>query len=284
MITLAVLIPTKNRRALLERALKSVFDQTTPPSEIVVVNDGSSDGTKEFLENLKLTHSNLKVLNRGESGGVNTARNQGIKEAVSEWVAFLDDDDEFVPEAVATMKEKVAMLPSDISTAYFNSKIFRDSTSFIGGFQFQKIKKEGSGEINFYDPSYEETMVKFNLKGDCKQVIRKEVFLEEAYQFPESVNGFESYTMNLIARDNKGIRYFPQELTMIHQESNLYDRLSIIAPKKNPLPLLVLHFKQLFQHRIFYFSHPSYFFGKLVTMMKLFVHCFFIYLLVILSK
>jgi len=268
MNSLAVLIPTKDRLELLKKALQSIFNQTQNPDEIIVINDGSTDKTDEYLENLKKDHGNLKVINRDKNGGVNTARNQGIKIAISQWIAFLDDDDEFVPDAVKIIKEKISILPETYGVAYFNSEIHRDQETFIGGFQFDRLKNQ---DMEFYDPTYQESMTKFNLKGDCKQVLRRSLFENNKYQFPESVNGYESYTMNLLARDGVGIRYFPQVLTIIHQESAVPDRLSIEAPRKNSWPLFVLHFKQLFQHWKFYIWHPLILLKKKLTMTKLLV-------------
>lgn len=268
MNTITILIPTKNRRVFLERALKSVFNQTVLPDEIVVVNDGSIDDTKEFLEKIAANHRILKVINREKSGGVNTARNQGIGESSSDWIAFLDDDDEFDINAIEIIRKKINEIPKDFFVIYLNSKIYRDDHSFTGGFQFEKL----NNNLNFYDPSYEETITKFNLRGDCKPVFRKSLFKNKKYLFPESVNGFESYTMNLIAKDKKGIRYFRDVTTLIHQENELNDRLSINASKKNPLPLLILHIRQVFQHFLFYIKHPPFFFKKFVEMLKLLVH------------
>lgn len=265
--TVAILIPTKDRLRLLKRCLDSVFRQSSPPDEIIVVNDGGVDGTRKYLEDLLLTHPNLVVINRERSGGVNTARNQGIKIIRSDWIAFLDDDDEFFESAVKIIRERVNDLENSYSVAYFNTKIENDSETFVGGFQFDKLGKNVARHT--YDPSYEETMTKFNLKGDCKQVLRRRLFENDRYRFRETVNGFESYTMNLIARDGNLIRYFDDVLTHIHQESNLQDRLSITAPKKNPWPMFVLHCKQLVEHWRFYTLHPLFLLKKIITMLRL---------------
>lgn len=267
--TVSVLIPTKNRRKLLERSLGSIFKQTNPPDEIIVVNDGSDDDTKEFLNTVASLHCNLKLIHREISGGVNTARNQGIRESSSDWIAFLDDD-EFDINAVETIRKKINEIPKDFFVVYLNSKIYRDDHSFTGGFQFEKL----SSNLNFYDPSYEQTVTKFNLKGDCKPVFRRSLFENKKYLFPQSVNGFESYTMSLIARDKKGIRYFKDIATLIHQEDELIDRLSINAPRKNPWPLFVLHIKQIPDHFKFYITHPLFFLKKIKEMLKLLVRVF----------
>ncbi|MFQ5525800.1 MAG: glycosyltransferase family 2 protein [Thermoanaerobaculia bacterium] len=91
--TVAVVIPTHNRMELLARALRSVRSQSLAPSEVIVVDDGSEDGTaamvaEEFPE--------VKLLSQPQSG-VSAARNRGIATAESDWLAFLDSDDEWLP-------------------------------------------------------------------------------------------------------------------------------------------------------------------------------------------
>lgn len=261
--TISVLIPTKNRKILLERVLKSVLDQTVLPDEIVVINDESIDGTKEYLDNLSQKHNILKIIHREEGGGVNTARNQGTREAKSDWIAWLDDDDEFVPEAIEKIKQKLQRISDNIFVVNFNSKIYKNDDSFNGGYQFKEDRE-------FIDLNYEDWMlIKNNLKGDCKPVFRKYLFEDKNYLFPETVNGFESYTMNLIAKNKKGIRCYSEVTTLIHQETEVGDRLSLSASAKNPWPLFVLHFKQLFQHYKFYAKHPRILWRKKIEMLKL---------------
>ncbi len=259
--SITVLIPTKNRKALLDRALVSIFSQSIAPEEIIVINDGSTDGTKEFLDNIALEHSNLRVMHREKSGGVNTARNQAMKEVSSKWIAWLDDDDEFFPEAISTMKDRLQNTPETINLAFFNSLIDTGKTTYIGGYQF-------TDDRLYYDTYYEELIIKKGLRGDCKPVFRKSLFADGAYQFPETVNGFESYTVYLIVRDGKGVRYYRDVLTHIHLEAS-FDHLSFSASRKNPFPLLVLQQKQLVQHADFYRSHPESAAPKYKAMAKL---------------
>lgn len=92
-LPISVIIPTYNRRLLLARALKSVVQQSVQPLEIIVVDDGSTDGTtawlqREFPKVIVLVQENL---------GVSAARNRGIAHAQGEWVALLDADDVWLP-------------------------------------------------------------------------------------------------------------------------------------------------------------------------------------------
>ncbi|MCV6608560.1 MAG: glycosyltransferase family 2 protein, partial [Campylobacterales bacterium] len=84
---ISVVIPTLNRSQLVLEAVKSVLNQTVKPFEIIVVDDGSTDDTKEVLEDL-----NIKYIYQ-ENKGVSSARNRGIQEARGGWIAFLDSDD-----------------------------------------------------------------------------------------------------------------------------------------------------------------------------------------------
>ncbi len=268
MIKVSVIIPTKNRKVLLERCLKSLSNQTVKPDEIIVVNDGSNDNTKNWLEKMKNDISNLKIINREISGGVNVARHEGIKSSDSEWVACLDDDDEFLPDAIEKIKKRSEEVPDKCGVIFFNTIVNNNKGSFRGGFQFEE-KQE------FCDLGYDDMMlIRSKIKGDCKPVIRRRLFVKDGYKFPESVNGSESYFFYLIARDGKGIRCYPEVTTLIHQEIEVGDRLSLSASIKNPWPLFVLHFKQIFQHYRFYLRHPKMLFQKKVAMLKLLAHVF----------
>ncbi len=257
----AVLIPTKNRKELLEKALQSVFEQIPVPEEIVVVNDGSTDDTASFLSDLSKKHGNLTVVERSKSGGVNTARNQGIKIIKSEWVVFLDDDDVLEKNAVSTIKEKIENISEDFYLLCFNTQIENDTEKFVGGFQF-------SGEEEFFDPTYEEFMTKYGLRGDCKPVFRKEIFSNNDYWFEESVNGFESITIRKMIRDDKKIRYYKEVSTIINQKSNI-DHLSSSAPLKNPKNYLNVHVMDLNDNYEFYGSNKFVLMKKYLHMSRI---------------
>ena len=87
---ITVIIPVYNREQTIKRAINSVLSQSIPPEEIIVVDDASTDGTKEILEGYgnKITRITLP-----ENSGVSRARNEGIKHVRTDWAAFLDSDD-----------------------------------------------------------------------------------------------------------------------------------------------------------------------------------------------
>jgi glycosyltransferase involved in cell wall biosynthesis len=93
-LSISVIIPSFNRASVLPRALNSVLAQTRGAAEIIVVDDGSSDGTNALVER---NYPGVKLLTQGNRG-VSSARNAGVSLSTGEWLAFLDSDDEWLPE------------------------------------------------------------------------------------------------------------------------------------------------------------------------------------------
>lgn len=112
---LSVIIPTRNRRELLKECLNCLLNQDFPKDdyEIIVVDDGSSDGTKELLDELS---ANIKCF-RQERKGPATARNVGIKKSKGDVIAFLDDDCLVERSWVTQMVEYQRRLPETIGVA-----------------------------------------------------------------------------------------------------------------------------------------------------------------------
>ncbi|MBT6982542.1 MAG: glycosyltransferase, partial [Candidatus Marinimicrobia bacterium] len=101
---ISVVIPTYNRKHTLSRALDSVLAQSYQPFEIIVIDDGSTDGTFDLIKSkypsVKLLESfqPSKSLKGYSPKGVSVARNVGIKKSKGDWISLLDSDDEWVPD------------------------------------------------------------------------------------------------------------------------------------------------------------------------------------------
>ena len=91
---LSIIIPVYNTEDYLERCLASCLDQDIPESEyeIVVLNDGSTDGSLQVAERISSSHPNIRIVSQ-ENGGLSRARNAGLREAVGDYVWFVDSDD-----------------------------------------------------------------------------------------------------------------------------------------------------------------------------------------------
>ena len=96
---ISVVIPLYNKEKSISSTLRTVLNQTFSDYEIVIVNDGSTDGSVEEIE--KVQDDRIRLVHQ-PNAGVSAARNRGIEEAKGDLIAFLDADDEWKPEYLAT--------------------------------------------------------------------------------------------------------------------------------------------------------------------------------------
>lgn len=96
MPAVSVIIPTYNRANLIGRAIRSVLNQTYQDLELLVIDDGSTDGTDDVVRGF--ADPRIHYLRRDSNGGASAARNTGIRRAKGRYMAFLDSDDEWLPE------------------------------------------------------------------------------------------------------------------------------------------------------------------------------------------
>lgn len=99
---ISVIIPTFNRKTLCKKAITSVLNQTYTNYELLVVDDGSTDGTsQDILFGGKSNRKHCRYFSLPHNTGVAYARNYGAAQAEGEWIAFLDSDDEWHPKKIA---------------------------------------------------------------------------------------------------------------------------------------------------------------------------------------
>jgi len=116
----SIIIPTFNRKGLVCEAIASIYEQTMQNFELIVVDDGSTDGTREAVQN---TYPDVHYLFQKNSG-VSSARNLGMKHAAGEWFAFLDADDLWTPQKLEIQLEAMAQHNSLVS--YTNEIWYRN--------------------------------------------------------------------------------------------------------------------------------------------------------------
>lgn len=108
----SVYIPTRNRVALLRKAVDSVLAQTHGNVELIVINDASTDGTEEYLRAKSQRESRLRYVSNPSPLGAPASRNIAIREARGIFVTGLDDDDEFLPCRIASFLDYWKLLTS----------------------------------------------------------------------------------------------------------------------------------------------------------------------------
>lgn len=133
---ISVVIPTLNRINTLQRALDSVINQTYKPAEIIVVDNGSSDGTLKFLRE---QYPKITILTENKIG-VSSARNKGIKKSINQWIALLDSDDAWHPRKLEIQTSMLDNALKEYNLIHTDEVWFRNNKHIN---QMKKHKKQG---------------------------------------------------------------------------------------------------------------------------------------------
>jgi len=115
-----VVVPAYNYAQYLERAVRSALAQHHQPVEVVIVDDGSTDGTPDLARRLAAESPAVRCI-RQENAGLSAARNTGIRAASHPFVAFLDADDEWLPDMLSTAMAAFQKLPASVGIVACNS-------------------------------------------------------------------------------------------------------------------------------------------------------------------
>jgi glycosyltransferase involved in cell wall biosynthesis len=197
----SVIIPSYNRSTLLPRAIKSVLDQTFSDLEVIVVDDASTDDTRQSVENLK--DSRIRYVRHNINKGVNAARNTGIQSALGEFVAFLDSDDEWLPEKLAKQLDRFAEVGDDVGVIYCGYLTKFQGTGEILATNIPQIRGQVFGEL---------LNKCFLVSGT--PLIRIRCFPEGF--FDENLHGCEDWDMWLRISKNYQFDFVPDILAIIY--------------------------------------------------------------------
>ena len=176
---ISIVIPTYNRCELLKRAINSVLDQTINVKEIIIVDNGSTDNTYEMISSLfpEITYiyENRK--------GVSIARNVGIKNCDSTWIAFLDSDDAWEPQKL----EKQLFFSNNNTKKY---RVIHTNEIWYKNNKFQnQLKKHEKSGGDIFQKSLQLCCI-----SPSSAFIKKEVFDDYGF-FDESLEVCEDYDM-----------------------------------------------------------------------------------------
>lgn len=145
---ISVVIPLYNKEKQISHTLQSVLNQTFQDFEIVIVDDGSTDGSVDEVK--KLTDPRIRLICQ-TNAGVAAARNRGIEEAKSDLIAFLDADDEWKPEYLTTQYHLYQKYPE--CSVYACNYEFRDSKGKVTPTIIRKLPFKGEDGIlsNYFE-------------------------------------------------------------------------------------------------------------------------------------
>ena len=216
----SVVIPTYNGAPWLADCLASVFAQSAPPAEIIVVNDGSTDGTAQLLARYE---PRVRVVHQRQ-GGIGAARNRGVAEATGDFLAFLDHDDLWLPEKLARQIRQLSLDPT-LTVSHTDADEF-DERGVIHASYVQLFP----GLAEFKDPFA--SLVDFQVPLMSTVLVRADFLRRHGLRLVETASGVDDIGLFLeIAARGGRFGLVPQQLARrrLHQNNlskNHFNRFS----------------------------------------------------------
>lgn len=207
----SVIISTFNRQPYLQRSIESVLNQDFQDFELWAVDDGSTDTTWQWLNDHYTNHNQVHLVHQ-ENRGVSAARNLGIEASHGEWIAFLDSDDEWLPQKLSRQVE-LLQKKTDLVWVHGEEKWYRN-----GQFLAQKKKHKKSGGRQFL------RSIELCCISPSTVMIRRDI-LKELSGFNEDFPVCEDYELWLKISSHYPIGFVEEPI--IHKHGGHGDQLSM---------------------------------------------------------
>lgn len=217
MLQVSVIIPVYNSEKYLDSCITSVLNQTYNDFQLILVNDGSKDGSEDICRNYARKDKRIVVINQ-ENKGVSAARNTGIENSTGKYITFLDSDDELEPQAIEWMVQDIEKYNADIVSM---SKSIVD----VDG---QVIRRKDNGEI-FVCENYE--MIRKSLQYNRHtRALHSKLFTREMISDVRFVEGhninedgyflFQCFTKKskIVVHNLSAYKYYLRENTASHSK------------------------------------------------------------------
>lgn len=215
----SVILPTHNRAHLLTRAIQSVLNQTLSDFELIIVDDASTDNTPEVIKSLR--DDRLVYTRREKDGGAAAARNSGIMQAKGEYIAFLDDDDEYLPEFLEKTYAVLSPAPQSIGFTWCGVRKVKGTAA--GEMLVKEMLWKKESHLQTDRAQYLRTATSYGLtiRMECFQIVGL---------FDETLRAFED--TDFLIRLGKHFDYeiIPQPLIKLHVHAG--SQLTDITPQK----------------------------------------------------
>ena len=225
-MNISVVIPSYNRKDFLKRSIDSAINQTKKPLEIIVVDDGSTDGTETMI---KSDYDFVKFIKQ-KNKGVSAARNIGIKVSIGEWICFLDSDDEWKKDK---LEKQINAMKSNPGYKFFHS----NEIWIKNGLRINQKKKHKKYGGDIFDKCLDMCRI-----SPSSVMIDKTVF-DEVGNFNEDLVVCEDYELWLRICDKYRVFFIDEPLIIKyggHQGQLSYSIESIENHRIKALEYLIL--------------------------------------------
>lgn len=179
--TISVIIPVYNCREYLEKCVESILSQTYPHVQVLLVDDGSTDGSGEICDAFVAQDQRVLIMHQ-PNGGVSKARNTGLEQATGDWILFVDSDDYVEPDYCCRMLDAAQQCGTDVVIA-------RPTTE-----QLPETRNYDAAEIELLKRTclaYDESQFDYNIDGPWGKLFRREIIEDNQIRFPENLSRSE---------------------------------------------------------------------------------------------
>lgn len=201
---ISIIIPLYNKKSTIERCIYSALTQSYPFIEILVVDDGSTDGSGAIV--LSIQDNRLRYLLK-MNGGVSSARNYGICRAKGEWIIYIDADDYFLPNALEILLSLAKKYNVDIATGNFLTEFKGEKKSYL------RRKNEGVIGNNFRSWFFQNACPRAGATLFRANIIKENLFDESLCRYEDAKSLFDIMRVNRIV-------YTPTYV-MVYSKDNL---------------------------------------------------------------
>lgn len=209
----SIITPVYNGQDFLDRCIKSVLAQTYENWELLLIDDGSSDNSVQIIENY-LEDNRIKLLRNESNSGIPTTRNKGIENSTGEFIALLDQDDEWLPHKLEKQVSRFLEIDDSFGLIYSNVEVRTDQG--ILSDQKKEIEPEASIQSNL------ELMLSRNLITSPTAMVKRKA-LEEVGLFDESIRwGGDDYDLWIRIAHKFKFDYIDEVLCIRHEHQQNY--------------------------------------------------------------
>jgi lipopolysaccharide biosynthesis glycosyltransferase len=235
----SVIIPTYNRADMITESVKSVLNQTYADFELLVVDDGSTDDTKQVVESIR--DERIRYIAMPENGGAGAARNEGIRQAKYDYIAFQDSDDYWLPEKLEKQMKLLAQHPeAGLVYCAYECRLSNGAVQIVPSREI--LMNEKSGHIYEY-------MLERNTIGAPTVLMRREC-LEKTGIFNEKLSALEDWELFLRISKEYEIAYLDEALVKVHPQNDGVS-LNVAGYFEARCYMVALHKEDLLQLGIF---------------------------------
>lgn len=252
---ITIIVPVYNTEAYLPRCLDSILSQSFADFELLLVDDGSTDGSGLICDSYADRDGSIRVFHK-ENGGVSSARNLGIDKAQGEWLYFVDSDDELLPGGLSTLVDNISD-DVDVTMGGFESidelgNVTREATKSVN---LRLSRKEsvitlyrGQGCCGYFFLGYtwqrlfrKSLVDRFSLRFDTSIAVKEDTLF--VMQYVRRSNGITQFATQPIYRycqrpnsameqtkqgfDPKYVSSFYALVKMKHEVDSMFNRLSM---------------------------------------------------------